>query len=206
MPLINDHAKNVEIVNQENDKSVDIIIDGNSIERLAVDAGAISSVEGLFFPGFYQNKQLVDGASSPDMNVDGSSTPVSFTAVPSTSKIFYVSRLIIYMEDASMNHSKFAGISGGITNGIDIKATEDGVERTLQGSITRNGGFYNIAHDIDIASASTDVFTMRWSFHRSGTWIRLKDSTSDNIKIVVNDDLTSVDVFKAVVQGFEVDE
>jgi len=153
-------------VTTDNRLKVDVLMTGNDTHPY----------KGMFF-----SYHLKDNGNY-DLNIDGSSTPVDFYRGPASGKIWYVSRLLLMMEDTSMDHTKFGGIPGGITNGLDFKVTEDGVERSLvQHSIKENAEFHHICYDVQITSAVTDVLTVRWTFAKSGTWIRLTGSQSDNI-------------------------
>lgn len=155
--------------------------------------------------GNFTNLALTNSGSS-DLNIDGSGSPVSFIAEPSDNKNFILFRLILVMEGANMSWKKYGGISA-LTNGVLIKVTEDGVERELTiDPIKRNRDFIWYAYDISLDSAVTNVLRMRWTFARSGTVFTLKDNTSDNFKIIIQDDLTGIDYFKAIVQGYEIDE
>jgi hypothetical protein len=197
---LNKRSADVSIHNSTTDAAVTTTTDGAK-ERLDVSNVDVSDPKS----GNFTNVPLTNGGSS-EMNVDGSSTPVSFTAAPPTNKNIIVYRLLLVMEDASMSWKKFGGIAA-LTNGVDIKVTEDGTERTISTDpIKTNRDYVWNCYDVEIDSATTDVLRMRWTFSRAGTVLVLKDSFSDNFKIVINDDVTGVDYYKATIQGYEVDE
>jgi hypothetical protein len=196
----NDLTTNVNIANDDNSKLVTVTTDGLK-ERLDVSNVDVSDPKS----GNFTNIPLTNGGSN-EMNVDGGTTPVAFTAAPPTNKNIIVYRLLLVMEDASMSWKKFGGIAA-LTNGVDIKVTEDGVERTISTDpIKTNRDYVWNCYDVEIDSATTDVLRMRWTFSRAGTVLVLKDAFSDNFKIVINDDVTGVDYYKATIQGYEVDE
>ena len=150
--------------------------------------------------------QALENSGSDEMNVDGSVTPVHFTASPSTGKNLVIYRLILAMEDSSMSWTKFAGRSA-LPNGVLIKVTEDGSERSIvTDPIKTNRDFVWNAYDVNIQSSTTSVLSMRWTFAKAGTVLVLKDAYLDNFKITVQDDLSGVSYIKATVQGYEVDE
>jgi hypothetical protein len=196
----NDLTTNVALYEEGKSQSVTSTTD-DAKERLDV------SVVDLTDPrkGSFINQALENGGSD-EINVDGDPTPVSFTANPNTGKNLIVYRLIIVMEDASMSWTKFAGRSA-LTNGLLIKVTEDGIERTIiTDPIKTNRDFVWNAYDVSIDNATTAVLSMRWTFNKAGTVLTLKDAESDNLKIIVQDDLTGVSYFKATAQGYEIDE
>jgi len=200
MSDLNDLTQNVNIWNDEKSKSVTVTTDGAK-ERLDVSNVDVSDPKS----GNFTNIPLTNGGSD-EINVDGDPTPVSFTAEPPANKNIIVYRLILVMEDASMSWVKFAGISA-LANGVLIKVTEDGVERTITTDpIKTNRDFVWNCYDVQIDNATTSVLRMRWTFSKAGTVLVLKDSYGDNFKVTVQDDLTNVSYFKATIQGYEVDE
>lgn len=160
------------------------------------------------YKGKYISKKL-EYNGSPDMTIDGSGSGsfVEFIAAPGTGKKWYVSRMILTMEDENINHTKFAGLPSPLENGIDIKITEDGEERTLAaGLIKTNHEFYQLCYDVTIKSSVTDILAMRWTFAKGGTFLRFKNSTNDKFSVIINDDLSSINAFQVIIQGYEVDE
>lgn len=149
---------------------------------------------------------FLENGGSSDMVVDGSSTPVDFIGSPPTGKIWYIKSIHIIIEDSNINFSKFGGI-GSLTNGVDFFVTEDGQSERTLASIKRNGQFYSFANDVEIQSAATDILIARINLGvNAGTTLSLTNSNSEQLKATVNDDLTGLDVFNVLMQGFEVDE
>jgi len=191
---------NARQIADANNKLVTVTTDGPK-ERLDVSNVDVSDPKS----GNFTNVPLIYGGSD-EMNVDGGLTPVNFTAAPPANKNIIVYRLMLVMEDASMSWKKFAGIAA-LANGLVIKVTEDGVERTITTDpIKTNRDFVWNCYDVAIDNATTSVLRMRWTFSKAGTVLVLKDFHNDNFKIVVQDDLTGIDYLKATIQGYEVDE
>lgn len=180
-------------------KPAHIITDPDSINRLAVDTLKVNR------PGAFYGIQALNG-SSPDLNVDGSVTPVNFDIVANSGKKYIIKRIIITMIDESINFDKFAGISA-LTNGIDLKTKEGGLaERSLGDSIQTNADFYKGGLSVLLESSTTDILTLVFEFNSVDTSLILTDSASDYFRITVNDDLTSINTFVVRAQGYEVDE
>ncbi len=157
------------------------------------------------FPGLSQRKFFED-SGSPDLNVDGSSTPVEFLVTPTAGKIFYIHSISIVIEDNAINFTKFGGITA-LTNGLDFKVTENGLSEVILANIKTNGEFYTFANNVILESASIDILVAHINIKQStGTSIKLIAGSSDNLKIVINDNLTSINKFQVVVRGYEVDE
>jgi len=159
-------------------------------------------------PGTFVNKLAVDSGASPDLTVDGSVTPVEFNVVASTGKIFYVRELAIILQDNSMNYTKFGGRTA-LTNGLSVEVKEGGeaVRDIPIGSIKTNAGFALAGAGVQLTSANTDLLVVLFNiWSKTGTSFKLVDSDSDFFRVTVNDDLTSLDNFTVVVEGYEVDE
>lgn len=158
------------------------------------------------YNGKFFSHHLKNGAAYA-MNVNGSVAPVDFILTPPVNKIYRVYRMILVMQDSAMNHSKFGGIAGGIANGLLLKITEDGVERNLsEHPIKTNNEFHHLAYDVQVHSAVSDILSVRWTFAKAGTILRLKNSKSDQVKATVQDNLTGLDDFEILLQGHEVNE
>ncbi|MHA1329932.1 MAG: hypothetical protein ACTSR2_02535 [Candidatus Hodarchaeales archaeon] len=181
-------------------------------DRLDVNA-FFSEDDDIFLgaKGKYISAHLLNGNPpwtliKSSMNVNGSVTPVSFYRGPPAGKKWYIGYMVVTFEDESINHVKFAGISA-LTNGVQFKVTENGSERDLyEHTFKTTGSFYHAVTSHTLESARTDIFTALWNFREAGTIIKLKNSTGDNIKMIVNDNLTSINFFEVTIFGFEVDE
>lgn len=203
MPELNDDTHNITLYDEAGNQ-VNVIL-SNGIYRLAVDA-KVTGRENIR-PGTFLGELAVDSGSSDDLNVDGSVTPVVFNVVANTGKRFFIHRLILVMEDQNINFQKFGGIAGGITNGLDIEVKEGGQPiRSLGGPIKLNAQFAFAGSGIAITASATDLMQVTFDVAARGTTLELVDSDSDFFRITVNDDLTPIDVFKVVAQGFEVSE
>ena len=156
------------------------------------------------YNGPFTTKAFLNG-SSRDMNVDGSGTPVDFTVVPTSSKMFYIARMVIFLEDQSINFNKFGG-RAALPNGIDIEIKEGGATRDPLNGESIKENLDMMAYDADIYSAASDLLIAKIEFLRAGTVIRLEDAESDYVTITVNDDLTTLDSFYIITYGYEVDE
>lgn len=191
-----------DTIGQESGQTVLIKLDqiDDTLNNLDLTVPAVDP-----FPGF-SVRRFATNDSSPDLNVDGSITPVEFLVEPTTGKIFYVHSISIVLEDPAINFSKFGGISA-LTNGVDFKASQIGLSEVLLENIKSNGEIYLFANEIIFDSASTDILVAHINVKEdTGTTVKLVDSLSDNLKIIVNDNLTSIAKFKVIARGYEVNE
>lgn len=157
------------------------------------------------FPGNSVSKFL-ENVGSSDMNVDGSSTPVEFIAVPNTGKIFYVHSITIVIEDNAMNFNKYGGLAT-LTNGVDFKIKQNGLAEVTSANIKRNADYYTFVNELIFESSTTDILVGKILIKQNnGTTIKLTDSNSEYIKAVINDDLSGLNIHFVLIRGYEVDE
>lgn len=151
---------------------------------------------------------------SPDLNVDGSVTPVSATLqpIPGGSVKWDIVRIIFSMTmDDQPDDSKFGDIVGGLTRGIVIRKS-NGIHHTIFNAKT-NGDLRERMYDIDYSDAANPPVNAygvsgRRTFGgqgKNGVVIRLDSEESDLLEILIQDDLTALNSFRMVAQGHVVD-
>ena len=146
-----------------------------------------------------------------NMNVDGSVTPQIFgVRNPTGADIplsFDITRLMFKcLTSGSVDLSEFGDIVGGLLRGIVIRRI-DGDTRNIFNAKT-NGDLKNIMYDFDIQVATNqqqDGFTGRLTFggqNKMGAVIRI--GADEDLKIVIQDDLTSLSSFIIMAEGSQV--
>lgn len=129
--------------------------------------------------------------SNVDMNVDGSTTPVSYIYTPPlTGQIHYITRLLFEIDDNGNTSNDGFGSLSALTNGIDIKIKIDGSTHTFANIKTNSDLVMICSHTHH--TQSTGGFIQGNYF--SGAFdmkpdMTLKESRGDQIEVVVNDDL-----------------
>jgi hypothetical protein len=203
MAVYEDETQNTQLYT---DSSLAKVVTGTDVgAKHALDVNNASSPK----KGVFVSRHVFNSGESPThtMNVDGSSTPVVFSVGPASGKRWYITRLIMVLEDVAMNWNKFGGITA-LTNGVSIDYDDTGSNINLLDihDIKTNQQFTHWAYDAEINSGSTDVLRVRWTFDKSGTALQMNNANSDTFNITVNDDLTGLITFIGVIQGYEVDE
>jgi len=199
MSDLNDQSKNVSIHNELTDVAVTTTTDGSK-ERLDVSS---KSTNNTLLGGLVGNYLLNGG--SKDMNVDGSSTPVSFQNGPASGKLWYVFSLSIIIEDKSMSFAKFGGLPA-LANGCVFYAKSGGGAETEIATVNRNADFYLFANDLLIESSVDDILVAKYlPVVNAGTSILLTGSLTEYFKVTINDDLTGLTNYYVTIGGYEVD-
>lgn len=138
--------------------------------------------------------------NSPDMNVNGSITPVDFEYEVPAGKILKLRRTFLALKDgvSDFTSTNFGAISGGLTNGVDVLITHLGVEYLLTTWKTN----YDISLTMyDFYSPYKDgAYAGRWSFEKdTGEPFTLEQG--DKIIARIKDDLTGTDIFQQSIKG-----
>jgi hypothetical protein len=149
-----------------------------------------------------------------NLAVDGSVAPQIFSVSPKNlvdgARWDIVRLMISITSDTAMDDGKFGGIPK-LTKGIVIRA-KDGIHKNIFNAKS-NGDFglhnYDAQYvDDTLGPAGLYGFRSRRTFggqNKNGVVIRLNAITDDEIQVIVQDDLTGLESFEAVVQGHVVD-
>lgn len=159
----------------------------DSLNRLSVNAN-------IQFPeAVYSIVNLLNG-TSPNMNVNGSGTPVTFQYSPPTGQTWYIENLAIFIADnANFPTGGFGGI-GALANGLIIEFQSKGVLYTFS-NIQNNGGILNTFSNHSISEVvsgllTTDAFLMgSVDFQQR---IALDQTFGDFFRVRVRDNLTGL--------------
>lgn len=151
------------------------------------------------------------------MNVNGSVTPVIFSVspfnlydpiVPTRGQQWDITRIMFAItDDAAMDDARFGGISGGLTNGI-VMRKKDGLYKNIF-NVKTNGDFAIRSYDVTyipdtLGPAGEYGLRVRRTFagpSKNGVTVRLDAEDSDEIQVIVRDDLSSLSSMSVVVQG-----
>jgi hypothetical protein len=135
------------------------------------------------------NERLTDSGGSPDMVVDGSGTPVSFTfdADPTDDLALLVLRIVFVPNVIKFKASTFGALSA-LTNGVEVSVTSSGV-KTVLGVIKLSEDFLFLGDAaIETGLSENDLLVLAVQF---GGLVRLVAGSGDKVEIVIRDDVVS---------------
>lgn len=148
--------------------------------------------------------------STINMNVNGSITPVIFNVVPSFKNKWHINSIVLSIEDnTEMDSAKFGGVTA-LTNGIVIKRV-NGINHNIC-NIKTNGEFrvrhFQVIYDDKAPSGVYGLCACKNfnSQNGNGSAIYLNGYDGDEIQIIIQDDLSTLNKFVATVQGHYVIE
>lgn len=147
---------------------------------------------------------------SRDLNVDGSTTPVTFQirgAGPTSELAINITRFMFSMEcDTSLDLNKFGDLTA-LTNGLVLRRS-NGITRNIF-NIKRNSDFVILAYDLTMYDATHPIqavngLASRYTFNgedKHGTVLQLLPG--DSLDLIVQDDLSDLEIFQVMGQGYE---
>ena len=143
-----------------------------------------------------------------NMNVDGSVTPQIFgirnpTGSDVTLSVDITRLMFKILTAGAPDLSEFGDINGGITRGVQIRRV-DGTYQNIVNFKT-NGEMKNAMFDLAIQAASgnqQDGVTGRFTLSALGAVVRIGEG--EDLQIIIQDDLTSLNTFRVIAEGSEV--
>lgn len=135
-----------------------------------------------------------------EMNVDGSSTPATFTVPGADAFPYDITRLmIVYKTDGAVDFNGFGDSSSPLTRGIVIRRV-DGENQNFF-NIKKNLDWAGIAYDLTrytkASPQDVDALACRLTFagqSKIGVAVRLLDS-SESLDCIIQDDLTELGAY-----------
>lgn len=145
------------------------------------------------------NVSLDNNVSGTGLNVNGSITPVSFTAKPATGKMWIIGNIVGYLEGTTAFSAELFANLPALTNGIIIKV--NGVQVAL---IKTNRDLVLLMDTVNAPTALAKLdksLTGKWNFTEAfGKPILIGAS---GIEFIVQDDLSTVVSFSVNTRGME---
>jgi hypothetical protein len=147
---------------------------------------------------------------SLNLNVDGSTTPVTFQirgSGPGSNLSINITRLMFVMEcDTRVDLNKFGDLSA-LINGLVLRRS-NGITRNIF-NLKRNSDFVTLAYDLQMFDASNPAQGVNGIASRNtyngedkrGTVLQLLPG--DSLDLIVQDDLSGLELFQIQGQGFE---
>lgn len=152
-------------------------------------------------------KYLLNGASA-EMNVDGSSTPVTFELVPGSNEIYIVERLNFIMRDTGTIEPTGYGAGAALGAGIKIEwrdANDVVLLEYTDGLPIKNNYEWGALAGPDAQATEhpvgpgDDTHNVRFSLFKSGAPLTLR--SGHKLVVVIQDNLTGLVLYRCQAQG-----
>lgn len=143
-----------------------------------------------------------DGTGSVDMNVDGSVTTQVFRITPDADRDIIINQIVLFLSDSQIQLKRF-GFVPELAVGFEIDLIQSGETTDVIPFATTNmnliqfaGGNFGTFDNID--AANNDAILVTFDFDVE---IRLVAGSLDEIQARVNDDITGLEEFTALMRG-----
>lgn len=189
-----DASASMKIVGADEQHEADVeLLDGKKRLHTLAQVSSIP-VESSTFIWF--SSHLKNGGSF-EANVDGSSTPVDFTAGPGAGKVWYVTRLAFsILDNGSMSNGSFGVLSALGDPGLEFFIKRNSVEHR----IVRVRDNFELSSEFTSDSFSPSGgagFMNEDDFFKGDmifpSFVKLDGDNGDQVIMRVNDDLTAID-------------
>lgn len=149
-----------------------------------------------------------DGTGTKSVTGNFGASVEDFYIQPAPTEVFYISRMLVGVEDGTINSADvYGGLGDPLSNGILLlKTTAAGtLEQYTDLPVTTNGEWAYLCYDLAVNSGignANDVMTVRWTFAKTGGLIRLDGRAGERLVIRVEDNFTGLLEHLFQVQGF----
>lgn len=156
-----------------------------------------------------------DGTTSgvTNFNTDFSVTPATAFMQPPVGEVFFVTSLQITIgAGGNANQLDYGNLTGPLTNGVDIRATLNGVNFSLLQRILRdnndilNFGGSAASIDVDFAGTSDTLSTQfnsaNFLYASTPGALRLNGDFGDQLQVVLNDNFTGLNLHEFFARGW----
>lgn len=176
----------------------------------AIPARAGDLPEGLASASKLYRAYMTNSSGGTGLNVNGSTTAVSFKINAGSDRQISVYQLRVIFNAAQMQIEtneirRFgpAAAAPGLTNGLIFRTTQSGVVTNIFVEVVKNiGDFLNYSDSYlnlkDSIANGTDLLIFTFDFVEP---IALEAQSTDSLEMVVQDDLTTVELFRVIARG-----
>ncbi len=145
-----------------------------------------------------------DGTGSIDGAIDASGAPLPFFIQPAASEVFDIYELFAYLTDSAISSGRY-GFNLTLANGLIFQYTLDGVTTIITAgtNILANRDYdqhFEIGRRFDTGMGGGSFAAIKNFTKAKGTPLRLFGDTNDNLRVILEDDFSSLGFhrFKAV--------
>jgi hypothetical protein len=149
------------------------------------------------------------GIGAKNANLDFDAVPLNYKIAPPAGTIYRIARMIVTVEDTSGFQAQEYGNTGGaLANGIQVRihnGSSTVLDLTDGIPITKNAEWGSTCYDVDLKTwgAGNEFLVARWTFTKAGEYLRLDGDASEELQLVLTDDMTGLIGHYFFVQGYE---
>ena len=147
------------------------------------------------------------GAGTKDASGNYASAEEIFFIQPPKGQVYRIARMIPHIVAGGKMASDKYGVAIVLTNGITIRTRDDSsvlLNLTDDLPIHTNTDWARLCYDLSISNFGTgnEYLHARWTFQKSGQYIRLVGDNNERLEVVLNDDFGALVEQFFMVQGY----
>jgi hypothetical protein len=150
---------------------------------------------------------------TPNAAVNGSATPVVYELSPPAGQIWDITKLMFYLEDATvaMTHSLFGNLTA-LANGVSLRVMRSADKYEQIANFKINADFslnsFETKVSADMTSGDFGMYSSKTFGNEgeSGSVIRLNGDANESLQVVINDDISALDLFELMAFGYFLDD
>lgn len=198
-----DGSGNAQAINVDSHGQLKNVLVGNDgLYTAYVDSvGRLSTNANVTFPETIYKKEALLNGTSKAMNVNGSSSSVSFKYTPSTD-VYYLEQISLIIEDQGDFLPSNFGALAALTNGLKINIKSKGSIFTIS-NLKDNADIYGVFTEApasqSIAVVLQSARNTYWAGWRLQNRIALDPALGDYVEFLVQDNLTGLNDLNAFV-------
>lgn len=152
-----------------------------------------------------------DGSGTKNANGNYAGGATIFRLAPAASTIYRVARMMISIGDTKgMVAEEYGDLGSALGNGVIVRVHNGSstvLDITDNLPVTTNGEWGRVCFDVDIKSwgNTNELLVARWTFMRAGQYLRLDGDASEELQVVLEDNLTGLLSHHFFAQGYEED-
>jgi hypothetical protein len=154
-----------------------------------------------------QRPLTLDGTQTGNnkMNVDGSTTPVEFYFQADTSRSVHINKISFLIGDVTnSNFESYGSLLGPLTNGITLYSIIGGVEIPLNALFKRTADYLGAGAEVQFVELTGNTRMANYSLNlfEYSEGVILDGNKDEILGLRINDDLTSLDLHEAYIDGY----
>lgn len=149
-----------------------------------------------------------DGSGVKSAAADYSASPTRFFIQPAADEVFFLERMLVYLEDVGSIDGGGWGNGPALTNGLlcDVRDPVNGVTTDYfdASPLKTNASWAQLCYDVRATTfgQGNEFLGARWTFKNSGRPIVLRGTEQESFGITFNDNVSDIVQNTFMVQGY----
>jgi len=130
-----------------------------------------------------------------------------FYIQPPAGTVYRIARLLVFVRDSKVNADDYGAITSGLSTGIGVRTQDDSgtlIDLVDGDKVQTSAEWAHHCYDATALAwgAGNEFLTVRWTFAKSGTVLRLDGDQNERLEVTLDDDMTGLLAHQFLVQGY----